>query len=575
VLWARTKEESIAVTLLPEEQINRTLECNGIFRTNPYSRTSSIYDSNFQHHIYFNSSYFLDQYNSLCIGYTCGDGVCDIGESIYTCAADCIPKTGFRLVKNGDLCQCDTNYSVAQWISAGKPLYVLHFTFDNETMWDSSHNGLNPSRDIGVLKKPSSYASVDGRKAHYFNDSAMYGDHYRALDLTGKNFSSFARIKALAPQLDEHQILLHLNGAGHFYYSIKDSKLYVSVRNESYAQRTFASIGTIDTEWHTVGIVYERPLLKIYIDGAKDSQHTVNLFSFQESGKYYVGAAGADSTYNFTGYIDDLFIADRALTEQQVFEYYATGHKTVSLTADAQCVIEMLPDAATTEQRCGDGICYPDESCSSCTVDCGNCAIIPSTHIGEERGSGGGVTLPFINPGEDNIIQSVGTEAEGNESHPVTIQDPLHDHGSSIGQHGEFQLTDEYASPSITSWLSYGTSVKISWLVGIVLIPLLFLAITRLTRKAHHNLLLNKYIEHHLEKGYTLEEIEKAINDRLQKDKYTKEDREHLEAYIKSCLAGHYPKDAIIQACDTVGWDEELIKEIFEELALRVNNEKI
>ena len=33
----------------------------------------------------------------------------------------------------------------------------------------------------------------------------------------------------------------------------------------------------------------------------------------------------------FIGYIDDLFITERALTPQQVIQYHQTGHKTITL----------------------------------------------------------------------------------------------------------------------------------------------------------------------------------------------------------------------------------------------------
>jgi len=95
-----------------------------------------------------------------------------------------------------------------------------------------------------------------------------------------------------------------------------------------------------DGAWHTVGLVYDRPWLRLYVDGLQEAEANVDLVDFEGFGTYTIGARSpTDSTANFRGYLDDLFVAGRALSETQVGQYHTSLHRTLTLNGATECVI--------------------------------------------------------------------------------------------------------------------------------------------------------------------------------------------------------------------------------------------
>ena len=349
--WDKTDEENIAMTLTPEEQIEKTLECQGIFGSfqNPREK-GVIRDGKMQIWIDYDTNLFLEPYNQYCLAITCGDSICDIGEDINNCLKDCAPETSdATLSESGNTYTCNTNYDVTQWFIDNKPLYKLHFTFDNETAEEESENKINPSSTIGISYAKPGYREIDAEKTFYFDGSAtLFGNHYGTLNLTEKNFSAFARIKR-NDNGDDWQIVFNLNyndGKTFFYYGIGNSNLRVAFRNMSENWTNLKGTSEInDTNWHTIGVVYENPKLKVYFDGNKENETDLTgsyLYEFSGSGKYYIGASNASGSNNFTGYIDDIFVTDFALTDDQVKDYANTKHKNLTVTGAAKvdCIIK-------------------------------------------------------------------------------------------------------------------------------------------------------------------------------------------------------------------------------------------
>jgi hypothetical protein len=497
--YSLPEEESVALSLSPEEQVDRTLACTASFMTRPYAPRSYIHDRRFQHYIYFDTDYFWDRYNALCLGATCGDGVCDAGESYYTCPGDCAPETDAAVLseENGTY-TCDTPHSVAQWLVDGEPFYALHFTFDGELARDDSARRMNPHHTLGVTAWPPTPARVDGRQVFAFDGTdLLFGDTSAEFDLRGKDFSVFAALTTAGTVQGEQEIFVLDAGGGNLRLSLVDGKPTVSAaqvhvpataevvgqgclsgqclkmqHNDATWQGVRQTVGPLtpgttytltarfktapthrgyinlydrswcggsgksfvaavngtgewetvqvqvtvperddcggdtaghewrvylyghsppednspvyyddvvltsgagnllvnpsfeegltgwvagsyvppfqvqgtrrvdDGAWHTVGLVYQRPWLRLYVDGVREAEAEVELIEFEEFGTYVIGARSrTDSTDNFRGYLDDLFVADRALTETQVVQYHTTLHRTLTLDGTAECVI--------------------------------------------------------------------------------------------------------------------------------------------------------------------------------------------------------------------------------------------
>ena len=143
-----------------------------------------------------------------------------------------------------------------------------------------------------------------------------------------------------------------------------------------------------DNKWHTIGLTYSRPNLKVYVDGIKENETNIELSEFGSNGQFYLGSGGINILY-FNGYIDDLFATSETMTAEQVMQYDLDKQHTLSMPAtDATCIItkdEKLYSAEKENILCNNNRrCDNDETCSSCSADCGSC------YVGGGYGGGGG-----------------------------------------------------------------------------------------------------------------------------------------------------------------------------------------
>jgi len=351
------------LTLEPNEQIELTLKYKGTFPVNGRYE-AYIEDPQLGEKKYYDpQELWFAPFDKLCLGFTYPDGVADVGETIYTARQDCAPDTNDAvLARNGNVYDCNTAYSVAQWIIDGnEPFYRLHFTFDANIASDDSDNKMSPDERFGLSNKwdpnyqqpepacdPPTHEHKDGRKTFYFNGTKkqLFGDHDETLCFTDdlndtRSFSSFAVIKRDSNSIDRQIVFIlrqhwALSWNPYFYYGFQNSKLYVNVKDSNGIEQGFEGDTVIDSNWHTIGIVYDgtNSSLKFYLDGVKDRNdvNNIDLVKFNKFGSYIIGSISYYGTYNFKGWIDDLFVTDRALSDQQVLQYHQTLHKTLTIT---------------------------------------------------------------------------------------------------------------------------------------------------------------------------------------------------------------------------------------------------
>ncbi|NOX62940.1 MAG: hypothetical protein GXP42_13510, partial [Chloroflexi bacterium] len=225
--YSLSPDTSAALSLSPQEQIDKSLACEGGFITNPYGTTSRIYDKHFQRGISFSTDAFWTPYNAMCLGQTCGNGVCDVGETYETCLADCAPPAAdATLTRKGDIFACEAESSVAQWLVDGEPFYALHFTFDQPYARDDSAHGMNPGQAVGADIRAPSPAQVDGRRVFAFDAaSRLVGNTSQALELTGDEFSLFAALK-ITQTASAEQTIFALDAGGRIRFGLDEGKLF-------------------------------------------------------------------------------------------------------------------------------------------------------------------------------------------------------------------------------------------------------------------------------------------------------------------------------------------------------------
>lgn len=108
------------------------------------------------------------------------------------------------------------------------------------------------------------------------------------------------------------------------------------------APDTFAAQeGIVDGDWHTMGITYDPPLLRLYVDGEAVDSGDISLRAFPRIGRYTIGSySAAGNSQNFTGLLDDLIITRGALTQQQVQDYQQDLLRSLAYPGQAECVFE-------------------------------------------------------------------------------------------------------------------------------------------------------------------------------------------------------------------------------------------
>jgi len=348
------------VTLSPRTQMDYQLKYQGIFRVWPFTSYCSINDFLYRKTLSFDSSGWWKAFDNLCLNYTINDGQADPGESIYTAQGDCAPvKDDAPLIKYGNTREYLSGDSLSQWFINGKPLYRFHYNFDGEIAAEDSDSKMNPSQFLGMLSRAdSNYAApdanfagpfpsvIDGRKTFYFDGTAkLFGEHNEQLRfMDGSNrvteFSSFAVVRRDST-ISERRGIFNLNkDSQHFSYGFYKNRFYIRVRDSDYKIQDFYSNADIDQNWHTVGLAYGGTNLAMYIDGVVIKVIPVKLAPFPAVDTFVVGSLGIGSP-GFKGWIDDLFVTDKLLTNRQILEYHQTVGKTLTVTDESEvdCIL--------------------------------------------------------------------------------------------------------------------------------------------------------------------------------------------------------------------------------------------
>jgi len=96
--------------------------------------------------------------------------------------------------------------------------------------------------------------------------------------------------------------------------------------------RLTASQALTPSAWHTLGLVYQRPTMHLYVDGEPAGTAAMDLVELQGHGTYVIAAPAIHATSGLLrGYLDDIFLAPRGLTPEQVRQYHTTRHQTLTL----------------------------------------------------------------------------------------------------------------------------------------------------------------------------------------------------------------------------------------------------
>ena len=205
------------------------------------------------------------------------------------------------------------------------PTLIAHWKLDEEvgdTAYDSAGN-YNGDLNGNPIWQPAD-GMYDGALEFDGND-----DYIRTpfvLNPGEKSFSVFAWIQGgLYGQVIISQSDI-TGGRGMFpgctWLGINPSSgsLMTGLMDSSFGPLESDSI-IIDTQWHHIGLVYDRVLMKrqLYVDGIEVAADTDFIGGVQTTGGLYIGAGQAlDASSFFSGLIDDVRIYDIALSPEEI-----------------------------------------------------------------------------------------------------------------------------------------------------------------------------------------------------------------------------------------------------------------
>ncbi len=358
--YSKPRAESLALTLSPQAQYDKTLACMGTFRIFPYTEDSFIVDNYLQSTTKFYPEDYVQKRTQMCLPHTCGDAQCDTLESITTCPQDCAPISATNSVtRSANTYTCGNNSSVAQWVVDGQPFYALHYTFDGNFAYDVSGNKVDADRELGTRYTPPQFSVVDNHHVATFNTSSnmfgLLGSAHRKLSFPNHTISSFMRLKQNATH-DVHEYLLRLNSvsaAQGIVTGIYNNKYQVSLRSSAGQYQIFTANAALSPDWHTVGFTFDGATLRLYVDGVADTSATVTMENFSEMVNFFVGVSLNQPAAGFNGALDDLMITEQVLTPQQALEYHQSLLSTATFGSNQQveCITEENGKYSTAQKQ--------------------------------------------------------------------------------------------------------------------------------------------------------------------------------------------------------------------------------
>jgi len=346
------KQKSLGLTLSPQEQINKSLSFDGLFRILPNSNSSYIQDKKYNAKTYFDSEQeYWDKLNEKCLPTTQNNGKCDIGENVLNSPKDCLDSSKTpEVAVSGETKTCQTTKTVAQWILDGTPYYALHYSFDTKTARDDSENGNLPDPRIGINPSyiPPVQKTIEGRNAFEFNrNSSLFGPANNSLNLAGKNFSSFANFSTTSENGSASQPIFTLRqnnpeSTGNankiiLSYGIKNSKPYINYLSSSGENIELSGQTELSPsiKWHSIGVVQNAGKVALYLDGNEVAGRSDRVSGFANNTQFVIGKTSeSDTTNHFSGHIDDLFVTEAVLSQDEIVKYFTEGPlKTLSSSA--------------------------------------------------------------------------------------------------------------------------------------------------------------------------------------------------------------------------------------------------
>ena len=200
------------------------------------------------------------------------------------------------------------------------------------TAYDSTANGANGNN---LTLNGFTFDANDGWKSGVFGNALQFNNsNPDYLSIASQTFSSdftfLAWVKDVASNYTALGSFTDGSGYGFFPNCDPSGKFYIRFDNANGTnQNAFAVSPTNlrDGSWHYVAFTFVRSTGRIstYVDGMTGNPKTINGTAPTTFTNMFIGKNLPQNSNNFSGYLDDVRLYNRALTDYEIYDQYSAG----------------------------------------------------------------------------------------------------------------------------------------------------------------------------------------------------------------------------------------------------------
>ncbi len=320
------------------------------------------------------------------------DGMCDPGlfcavsesSNECTCACESNAQCDYpNEVCNNEKCQPCTSSAqcyAGETCENGKCVPGVGSCSDMVAYWEFINPSLRPSVLASVSSFNGLFKNLDGDDdewdmggtvgyagrveiptQEYIRISGDPPDSNVITQYGTNDFSVVLALKTSATSTNQIAVsCLTTMGASRKGWSINtiNGKLQASIDGDNGAATLDSGVNVANSYWHKASFVRHGSELALYVDGTTVEQQTVDVGSLPLC-IFTIGGfeEGGGVQNSFDGSIDEVAVFDRALDQATVYSLFGElGNK------QHMC----------SQNPCGDGVCTPPETPTTCSQDCGS-----------------------------------------------------------------------------------------------------------------------------------------------------------------------------------------------------------
>ncbi len=237
--------------------------------------------------------------------------------------------------------------------------------FDDGTATDLSGNG-----NEGILIGDTTWVSEGKPQGSFLfdgNDDYIEVNHDSSLDPTrDMTITAWVKLNGAGSGTVNMIVNKQLGGSGYrlVYYPLENvyrARIWTTDDGVTLASTTSASLNI----WTHIAMVYDGSNLKIYVNGVEDNSVALTGdLNPASSTPLRIGEYGGGSGYELNGYVDDVRVYSRALSDSEIQDIYSGEGCAITCNSNSECNTgETCVSPGTCSSECCTPLCVIDSDC--------------------------------------------------------------------------------------------------------------------------------------------------------------------------------------------------------------------